>query len=100
MRLEWFLQSQVSIITGMFILQNRAVDQDQRGAANGIAMTGMSIFKALGPAGGGSLYSWSEKRQDASFLPGSQMVFFILNVIEGLGVLLTFRPFLVEPPKK
>ncbi|XP_031103396.1 protein ZINC INDUCED FACILITATOR-LIKE 1-like [Ipomoea triloba] len=89
----------VSIITGMFILQNRAVDQDQRGAANGIAMTGMSIFKALGPAGGGSLYSWSEKRQDASFLPGSQMVFFILNVIEGLGVLLTFRPFLVEPPK-
>lgn len=76
-----------------------------------------------------SRYSWSEKRQDASFLPGwaiftkflihfcvlskiyrvykkhffghyiagSHMVFFILNVIEGIGVLLTFKPFLVEP---
>ncbi|PPR95581.1 hypothetical protein GOBAR_AA25089 [Gossypium barbadense] len=60
----------VSIITGLFILQNRAVDQHQRGAANGIAMTGMSLFKAVGPAGGGALFSWSEKRLDASFLPG------------------------------
>nr|GMD45096.1 protein ZINC INDUCED FACILITATOR-LIKE 1-like [Ipomoea batatas] len=90
----------VSNLVMTFIFSSGGTDQDQRGAANGIAMTGMSIFKALGPAGGGSLYSWSEKRQDASFLPGSQMVFFILNVIEGLGVLLTFRPFLVEPPKK
>ncbi|CAK9143042.1 unnamed protein product [Ilex paraguariensis] len=45
----------VSIITGMFILQNNAVDQHQRGAANGIAMTAMSLFKAAGPAGGGAL---------------------------------------------
>ncbi|KAH9686624.1 protein zinc induced facilitator-like 1 [Citrus sinensis] len=60
----------VSIITGLFILQNRAVDQDQRGAANGIAMTGMSLFKAAGPAGGGALFSWAQKRLDASFLPG------------------------------
>lgn len=30
-------------------------DQHQRGAANGIAMTGMSIFKAIGPAAGGAL---------------------------------------------
>ncbi|EOY19182.1 Zinc induced facilitator-like 1 isoform 2, partial [Theobroma cacao] len=68
----------VSIITGLFILQNRAVDQHQRGAANGIAMTGMSLFKAAGPAGGGALFSWAEKRQDAAFLP-----------VEAVGVLMT-----------
>lgn len=49
----------VSIITGMFLLQNKAVDQQQRGAANGIAMTAMSLFKAIGPAGGGALLSWA-----------------------------------------
>ncbi|XP_022139009.1 protein ZINC INDUCED FACILITATOR-LIKE 1 [Momordica charantia] len=85
----------VSITTGMFIIQNRAVEQHQRGAANGIAMTGMSLFKAIGPAAGGSLLSWSQKRQNAAFLPGPQMIFFILNVIEAIGVLLTFKPFLV-----
>lgn len=31
-------------------------DQDQRGAANGLAMTLMSLFKAAGPAGGGAMY--------------------------------------------
>ncbi|TYI29464.1 hypothetical protein ES332_A05G318500v1 [Gossypium tomentosum] len=86
----------VSIITGLFILQNRAVDQHQRGAANGIAMTGMSLFKAVGPAGGGALFSWSEKRLDASFLPGTQMVFFVLNIVEAVGFLLTFEPFLAQ----
>ncbi|KAH6771570.1 zinc induced facilitator-like 1 [Perilla frutescens var. hirtella] len=86
----------ISIVTGLFILQNRAVDQDQRGAANGMAMTFMSLFKAVGPAGGGILFSWAEKRQDAAFLPGDQMVFFVLNVIEVIGVLMTFKPFLVE----
>ncbi|XP_060218278.1 protein ZINC INDUCED FACILITATOR-LIKE 1-like isoform X2 [Lycium barbarum] len=86
----------ISIITGMSILQNNAVDQRQRGAANGIAMTGMSFFKALGPAGGGALFSWAQKRLDASILPGDQVVFFVLNVIMAIGVLLTFKPFLVE----
>ncbi|CAG7911315.1 unnamed protein product [Brassica rapa] len=75
-----------SAITGLFILQNRAVRQDQRGAANGIAMTAMSLFKAIGPAAAGIIYSWSEKRLDAAFLPGTQMVFFILNVVLALGV--------------
>ncbi|KAL2942991.1 Protein ZINC INDUCED FACILITATOR-LIKE 1 [Bienertia sinuspersici] len=60
----------VTIVTSTFILQNRAVEQDQRGAANGISMTAMSVFKAIGPACGGALLSWSEKRQHASFLPG------------------------------
>ncbi|VVB14389.1 unnamed protein product [Arabis nemorensis] len=86
----------VCAITGLFILQNKAVRQDQRGAANGIAMTGMSIFKAIGPAAAGIIFSWSEKRQDAAFLPGTQMVFFILNVVLALGVVMTFKPFLAE----
>ncbi|XP_031268542.1 protein ZINC INDUCED FACILITATOR-LIKE 1-like isoform X2 [Pistacia vera] len=86
----------VSIVTGLFLLQNRAVDQDQRGAANGIAMTAMSLFKAAGPAGGGAIFAWAQKRQDAVFLPGDQMVFFILNVVELIGVLMTFKPFLVS----
>ncbi|KAG6763345.1 hypothetical protein POTOM_030759 [Populus tomentosa] len=86
----------VSIITGLFILQNNAVDQNQRGAANGISMTGMSIFKAAGPAGGGAILSWAQRRQNAAFLPGVQMVFFILNAVELIGVLMTFKPFLAQ----
>lgn len=85
-----------SAITGLFILQNRAVRQDQRGAANGIAMTAMSLFKAIGPAAAGIIYSWSEKRQDAAFLPGTQMVFFILGTVLALGVVMTFKPFLAQ----
>ncbi|GLU02473.1 hypothetical protein SLE2022_197220 [Rubroshorea leprosula] len=87
----------VSLITGLFILQNNAVPQSQRGAANGISMTAMSVFKAFGPAGGGSLFSWAQKRQTADFFPGDQMVFFVLNVIMFIGLLLTFKPFLVQP---
>ncbi|CAN1298523.1 Protein ZINC INDUCED FACILITATOR-LIKE 1 [Linum perenne] len=90
----------VSIVTGLFMLQNNAVEQHQRGAANGISMTAMSLFKAAGPAGGGSLFSWAETRQDAGFLPGNQMVFFILNLVEALGLLFTFRPFLSYPSRR
>lgn len=86
----------ICIITGLFILQNKSVDQRQRGAANGLAMTSQSFFKAIGPAGAGVLFSWAQKRLDAPILPGSQVVFFVLNVIEAIGVLLTFKPFLVE----
>ncbi|KAF4374391.1 hypothetical protein G4B88_026278 [Cannabis sativa] len=46
----------VCITTGLFLLQNKAVDQSQRGAANGISMAAMSLFKAAGPAGGGVMY--------------------------------------------
>lgn len=87
----------VAISTGLFLLQNRAVSSEQRGAANGISMSAMSFFKALGPAGGGAIFSWAQKRQNASFLPGSQMVFFILNAVEFMGLLMTFKPFLVLP---
>ncbi|KAF5187305.1 Zinc induced facilitator-like 1-like [Thalictrum thalictroides] len=85
----------VCIVTGLFVLQNNAVDQHQRGAANGIAMTGVSLFKAFGPAMGGVLFSWAEKRQGASFLPGTHMIFFILNVITVIGLITTYEPFLV-----
>ncbi|MCL7042464.1 hypothetical protein MKW94_027986 [Papaver nudicaule] len=84
----------LTIITGFFILQNDAVPQNQRGAANGLSVTMMSLFKAFGPAGGGALFSWSQTRMDASFLPGNEMVFFALNVVEVLGLLMTFKPFL------
>ncbi|KAH0860923.1 hypothetical protein HID58_089184 [Brassica napus] len=85
----------VSAITGMVILQNRAVDQHQRGAANGLAMTSMSLFKTVGPVGAGILFSWSERRKDAAFLPGPHMLFFFLNLMVIVGVSLTFKPFLV-----
>ncbi|KAK6244377.1 hypothetical protein QUC31_010786 [Theobroma cacao] len=64
----------VSITTGLFLLQNRAVTQKQRGAANGISMSAMSIFKAVGPAAGGSLFSWAQNRQNAFFLPGKRIL--------------------------
>ncbi|KAJ0753575.1 putative MFS transporter superfamily [Helianthus annuus] len=80
------------------MLQNKFVDQHQRGAANGLAMTLQSIASAIGPSCGGTLLSWSLKRQNAAFLPGAQMIFFILNVIEGLGVLSTFKPFFITNP--
>ncbi|XP_039146650.1 protein ZINC INDUCED FACILITATOR-LIKE 1-like [Dioscorea cayenensis subsp. rotundata] len=87
----------VSIITGLFILQNKAVPQHQRGAASGIAVASQSLFKAVAPAGAGAVFSWAQKRQQASFLPGDHMVFFFANVIVFIGFLMTFRPFLVPP---
>ncbi|CAM8920203.1 unnamed protein product [Rhodiola kirilowii] len=84
----------VSVITGLFILQNRAVSQNQRGAANGISMAAMSSFKAIGPIVGGFLLSWAESRQGASILPGSWMIFFIINAIEFIGLMMTFKPFM------
>ncbi|XP_022752843.1 probable peptide/nitrate transporter At3g43790 isoform X2 [Durio zibethinus] len=50
----------VSLVTGLFILQNNAVPQSQRGAANGLSMTAMSVFKAFGPAGGGVLFTCAQ----------------------------------------
>ncbi|KAG9454965.1 hypothetical protein H6P81_007869 [Aristolochia fimbriata] len=84
----------VTITTGLFILQNNSVTQKQRGAASGLALTAQSLFKAAGPAGGGALFSWAQKRANTSFLPGEQMVFFVLNIVELAGLLMTFKPFL------
>ncbi|XP_040384806.1 protein ZINC INDUCED FACILITATOR 1 isoform X1 [Oryza brachyantha] len=87
----------ITIITGTSLLQNNAVSQSQRGAANGISTTAMSFFKAIAPAGAGALFSWTQKRQNAAFFPGDQMIFFILNLIELVGLVLTFKPFLAIP---
>ncbi|XP_028782439.1 protein ZINC INDUCED FACILITATOR-LIKE 1-like isoform X1 [Neltuma alba] len=87
------------IDAGLFLLENRAVEQHQRGAANGIVMIAMSLFKAVGPAGGGAILSWSQKRLNASFLPGTHLVFFVLNLVEALGLLMMFKPFLAEKKK-
>uniref|UniRef100_A0A2P2JQ36 Major facilitator superfamily (MFS) profile domain-containing protein n=4 Tax=Rhizophora mucronata TaxID=61149 RepID=A0A2P2JQ36_RHIMU len=87
----------VSIVTGLFILQNKSVDQHQRGAANGIAMTGMSLCKGVAPAVAGAVFSWAQKRRDASFLPGVQIVFFGMSGVAAIGVLMTFKPFLAQP---
>ncbi|WOL18050.1 protein ZINC INDUCED FACILITATOR-LIKE 1-like [Canna indica] len=64
----------VAIMTGLFILQNDAVSQEQRGAANGLSVTVASLFKAIAPAAGGAIFSWAQKRQYASFLPGKNLV--------------------------
>ncbi|THU59803.1 hypothetical protein C4D60_Mb07t05890 [Musa balbisiana] len=85
----------VMIVIGLFILQNNAVSQEQRGAANGIAMTAMSFFKAIAPAAGGVITSTIR----TSGTSGDQMVFFILNVVELMGLLFSFKPFLIEPSK-
>nr|CAB3488994.1 unnamed protein product [Digitaria exilis] len=61
----------VTIITGTFILQNNAVPQNQRGAANGLSMTAMSFFKAVAPAGAGIVFSWAQKRQHGFLFPGN-----------------------------
>ncbi|PUZ63371.1 hypothetical protein GQ55_3G062300 [Panicum hallii var. hallii] len=87
----------ITALTGTSLLQNYAVPQSQRGAANGIAATAMSFFKAIGPAGAGVLFSWAQKRQHAAFFPGDQMVFFILNIVQCIGLVLTFKPFLAVP---
>lgn len=96
------LKNVLSVIgfTGTFLLLNNSVSQDQRGAANGLAMTGMSLFKTFGPAGGGSIFAWSQRRQDASFLPGNHIVFFFLNVILFIVIAMTFEPFLPQSTNK
>ncbi|KAL6595632.1 hypothetical protein ACP70R_047972 [Stipagrostis hirtigluma subsp. patula] len=85
----------ITASTGVCLLQNNAVCQAQRGTANGIATTAMSLFKAIAPVGAGALFSWAQKRQDATFLPGDQVVFVVLNLVQLLGLISTFEPFLV-----
>ncbi|PON89777.1 Major facilitator superfamily domain containing protein [Trema orientale] len=85
------------LIDSASVLKNVIATQRQRGSAIGISMSVMSLFKALGPAGGGSLFSWAQNRQNASFLPGDHMVFFILNVVQVIALIITFKPCLVLP---
>ncbi|GJN06321.1 hypothetical protein PR202_ga24039 [Eleusine coracana subsp. coracana] len=85
------------------ILQNTAVilispmkpmqTQEQRGVANGISVTLMSLFKAVAPAAAGILFSWAQKHISGLFLPGDQILFLMLNSVSVIGLVLTFKPF-------
>ncbi|XP_024318601.1 protein ZINC INDUCED FACILITATOR-LIKE 1 isoform X3 [Brachypodium distachyon] len=70
----------ITISTAMCLIQNNAVRQDQRGTANGISTTAMSFFKAVAPLGAGVLFSWAQKRQNATFFPGFGGIFVGLGV--------------------
>uniref|UniRef100_A0ACD5VRP6 Uncharacterized protein n=1 Tax=Avena sativa TaxID=4498 RepID=A0ACD5VRP6_AVESA len=86
-----------TITTACNILQNTAVRQEQRGVANGISVTLMSIFKTVGPAAAGILFSWSQKNVTGLFLPGDQILFLLLNMVAVIGLSLTFKPFFSVP---
>ncbi|CAK9236620.1 unnamed protein product [Sphagnum troendelagicum] len=82
------------VFTASMILLNNSVPQDQRGAANGLSVSLASVFKAIGPAGGGALFAWGQKRPDTSILPGNHLVFAVLAFIGFLSCITTFEPFL------
>ncbi|XP_062208699.1 protein ZINC INDUCED FACILITATOR-LIKE 1-like [Phragmites australis] len=79
------------------ILQNTAVTQEQRGVANGISVTLMSMFKAVAPAAAGILFSLAQKHISGLFLPGDQILFLMLNLVSVIGLVLTFKPFFSLP---
>ncbi|KAI5001411.1 hypothetical protein ZWY2020_026061 [Hordeum vulgare] len=87
----------ITIATSCLILQNNSVTQDQRATANGLATTLMSLFKAFAPAGAGVVFSWAQKRQHAFLFPGDQLIFFLLAIVELVGFIWTFKPFLAVP---
>ncbi|KAK8451998.1 hypothetical protein SEVIR_5G038100v4 [Setaria viridis] len=82
-----------TITTACNILQNNAVTQEQRGVANGISVTIMSLFKGVAPAAAGILFSWAQKHMTGLFLPGDQILFLMINMVSIIGLLLTFKPF-------
>ncbi|MCO5610915.1 hypothetical protein L7F22_065159 [Adiantum nelumboides] len=83
----------VCIVTGTFFLINNSVFKAQRGVANGISMSGMSLFRAIGPATAGAMFSWAQARE-SNILPGMWMVFFVLSMICLVAFLETFEPIL------
>ncbi|KAI3834477.1 hypothetical protein MKX03_012871 [Papaver bracteatum] len=85
----------LAIITGLFILQNNAVPQNQRGAANGLSMTGMSLFMVTNPHG-----CFISSRFGSFLIARNNMVFFVLNVVQVIGLLMTFKPFLTFRQKR
>ncbi|KAJ7542606.1 hypothetical protein O6H91_09G002600 [Diphasiastrum complanatum] len=90
----------VAVYTAAYLLMNNSVTQDQRGAANGLSMSAMSISVAVGPAGGGALFAWSQTRLDAAFLPGEQIVFFFVGMLALVTCIATFEPFLPQSVNK
>ncbi|OEL25711.1 Protein ZINC INDUCED FACILITATOR-LIKE 1, partial [Dichanthelium oligosanthes] len=82
-----------TITTACNILQNNAVTQEQRGFANGISVTLMSLFKSMGPAAAGILFSLAQKHMTGLLLPGDQILFLTINLVAVIGLILTFKPF-------
>ncbi|KAG6556366.1 hypothetical protein Mapa_002309 [Marchantia paleacea] len=92
----------VATLSGSFLLINNSVTPSQRGRANGLSVSAVSLFKAIGPGAGGAIFAWGQSRPDAWLLPGNQMVFFILGTVVVVDIILTFEPFLprsVDRPK-
>ncbi|OEL14183.1 Protein ZINC INDUCED FACILITATOR-LIKE 1, partial [Dichanthelium oligosanthes] len=84
---------EATITTACNILQNTDVTQEQRGVANGISVTLMSLFKGVAPAAAGIVFSWAQKHMVGLFLPGDQILFQMINFVSIIGLLLTFKPF-------
>ncbi|KAH9571136.1 hypothetical protein CY35_02G077200 [Sphagnum magellanicum] len=84
----------VTTLTASFLLVNNSVPQARRGVANGLSMSFGSFFKAVGPAGGGAIFSWAQSRHGATILPGNNLVFFFLGCVSFITALLTLEPFL------
>ncbi|CAK9217602.1 unnamed protein product [Sphagnum troendelagicum] len=84
----------VTTLTASFLLVNNSVPQARRGVANGLSMSFGSFFKAVGPAGGGAIFSWAQSRHGATILPGNDLVFFFLGCVSFITALLSFEPFL------
>ncbi|KAJ1283337.1 hypothetical protein BS78_03G120800 [Paspalum vaginatum] len=82
-----------TVTTACNILQNNAVTQEQRGVANGISVTLMSLFKGVAPAAAGILFSWTQKHMTGMLLPGDQILFLVINSVSVIGLILTFKPF-------
>lgn len=91
----------VATLSGSFLLINNSVFPRQRGRANGLSVSAVSFFKAVGPGAGGAIFAWAQSRV-SHILPGNQMVFFILGMVVVVDIILTYEPFLpksVDKPK-
>ncbi|BBN02647.1 hypothetical protein MPTK1_2g16940 [Marchantia polymorpha subsp. ruderalis] len=91
----------VATLSGSFLLINNSVFPKQRGRANGLSVSAVSFFKAVGPGAGGAIFAWAQSRV-SNILPGNQMVFFILGTVVVADIILTYEPFLpksVDKPK-
>mmetsp|Transcript_44482 Transcript_44482/g.104413 ORF Transcript_44482/g.104413 Transcript_44482/m.104413 type:complete len:127 (-) Transcript_44482:132-512(-) len=87
------LRQGVTIISfsATFMLINNSVTRSKRGRVNGLAMAIGSLFKAIGPAVGGSVFAWSLTTQVP--LVDSTFVFVAVGVLELLvGVLSLLLP--------
>ncbi|XP_021313321.1 protein ZINC INDUCED FACILITATOR 1 isoform X2 [Sorghum bicolor] len=84
------LKNVLSIVTYPMV---QVQPQKQRGAANGISVTVLSLFKGVGPAGAGTLFSWTQKHVTGLFLPGDQILFLVISMVAVVGLFMTFKPF-------